>query len=85
MKCSTNYEIDVNGRLVRRSYGTLEWVTTDLGFTSHTYQAYREERRVDYVGELTLEDGTVYRRTHEAGWTDAQGREVAAVHDKERT
>ena len=72
---------DSEGRLVRRSYGTLEWVTVDMGFTSFTRQEYRESRRVDYLGELMLEDGKVYRRLHEAGWTDGEGREVAAVRD----
>lgn len=52
-----------------------------MGFTSFTRQEYRESRRVDYLGELTLEDGKVYRRLHEAGWTDGEGREVAALQD----
>ena len=72
---------DADGRLAIKSYGTLEWVTVDMGFTSFTRQEYRESRRVDYLGELTLEDGKVYRRLHEAGWTDGEGREVAAVRD----
>lgn len=29
------------GRLVRRSYGTMEWVTVDMGFTSFTRREYR--------------------------------------------
>ncbi len=51
-------------------------IATDWGEQTQTDQEYTYD-----ADGRTLEDGAVYRRTHEAGWTDAQGREVAAVHD----